>query len=260
MADDPRPELAPSWLPRQQRRRVDRQLHKLLRRGTCSICDHPLKHNTRTASGLDANGNAVVAGECCIDRLAEIFALGFYSSRKYDFLQSSDAKSDTQPTNEQILNAIALWQEVIADAEKHFTDVERRGGGIRASEIVLLNHPWKTDDRDWFQHNPTRSHRARMPFPGELSGKFGEMAKLQVAHVRIFNEHAEIQVLMLVRQVAPGSRIRAAITINAGLLPLPDDEAVAHALFEVAARHEAAPPDSEALDALIKKYTTGSTS
>ena len=35
----------------------------------------------------------------------------------------------------------------------------------------------------------------------------------------------------------------------------PDDEALAHALFEVAVKHEAAPPDGEALDALIAKYT-----
>jgi hypothetical protein len=51
--------------------------------------------------------------------------------------------------------------------------------------------------------------------------------------------------------------------LSIDLLPLPDDEAVAHALFEIAARREAIPPDDEALEALIKKYTTvvsGSTS
>ena len=36
----------------------------------------------------------------------------------------------------------------------------------------------------------------------------------------------------------------------------PDDEAFAHALFEVAVGREAIPPDSEALRALIEKYKT----
>ena len=68
-------QLAPSWLPRQQRRRIDRELHKLLRRDVCSICGSTFKHNSRTASGFDAHGNVAVAGECCIDRVVEIFGL-----------------------------------------------------------------------------------------------------------------------------------------------------------------------------------------
>jgi hypothetical protein len=42
-------QLAPSWLPRQQRRHVDRQLRRLLRRDVCSICGNTFKHNSRTA-------------------------------------------------------------------------------------------------------------------------------------------------------------------------------------------------------------------
>jgi hypothetical protein len=59
---------------------------------------------------------------------------------------------------------------------------------------------------------------------------------------------------VLVRQVEPGSRIRAAFCCGGDLLPLPNDEAVAHALFEVAMQREPVPPDSEALRALIEKY------
>ena len=39
--------LAPSWLPRQQRRHIDRQLRRLMRPGTCSICGSPFRHNSR---------------------------------------------------------------------------------------------------------------------------------------------------------------------------------------------------------------------
>ena len=41
-------QLAPSRLPRQQRRYVDRQL---IRPSVCLVCGSPLKHNTRMAGG-----------------------------------------------------------------------------------------------------------------------------------------------------------------------------------------------------------------
>jgi hypothetical protein len=235
-------ELAPSWLPRQQRRRIDHQLHKLLRRGTCSICSRPLKHNSRTASGLDAHGNVVVAGECCMSQVAEVFGLGLYSDRRYDFMSPRKTEPNIEPSPEKIVAAIAAQQEAIADSDKRLADVERRGGGIHASEVVLLDHPWKDDDREWFKQHPSRSHRMRMPFPGELDG-------VEIPAGR--------KMIMFVRQVEPGQRLRAAFDPDVVLLPgSPHDEAFAHALFEVAVGREAIPSDSEALDALIKKYTT----
>ena len=96
--------------------------------------------------------------------------------------------------------------------------------------VNLPDGPWKDDDRIWFEQNRERSHRVRMPFPGEYDA---EAAKAPTGHVLI----------VLVRQVEPGMRIRPAVSLNADLLPLPDDEAVAHALFEVAMRREAVPPD-----------------
>jgi len=50
-------QLAPSWLPRQQRRRINRQLHRLLQRDVCSVCGSLFKHNSRTTSGLDTQGS-----------------------------------------------------------------------------------------------------------------------------------------------------------------------------------------------------------
>jgi hypothetical protein len=68
-------QLAPSWLPQQQRRRIDHQLRKLPHRDGCSFCGGPFKHNSGTAAGFDAQGNVALAGECCFDRLAEGVAL-----------------------------------------------------------------------------------------------------------------------------------------------------------------------------------------
>jgi hypothetical protein len=63
---------------------------------------------------------------------------------------------------------------------------------------------------------------------------------------------------MPVRQVQPGSRLRATVVLDADLLPLPDDEAIVHALFDVAVRRQAVP--RHLVCTLIAKYTTGSQS
>jgi hypothetical protein len=59
--------------------------------------------------------------------------------------------------------------------------------------------------------------------------------------------------IVLVRQVEPGSRLRAAVYLNADLPPTADDEGVAQE-FDVAVRRVAVPLDSEALCTLIEKY------
>src|SRR5262245_32523191 len=87
-------------------------------------------------------------------------------------------------------------------------------------------HPWKSDDREWFERNRSRSHRVRMPFPGEVDK---EAINAPAGHV----------LTMLLRQVEPGTRLKAGFYLNANLLPVPDDEAVAHALFKLAVGREA---------------------
>ena len=79
--------LAPFRLSRHQRRRLERALRRLMRPGVCSICGSTLQHNSQTAGGLDAHDNVVLAGECCVSRVAKIFMRGFYSDRQYDFLR-----------------------------------------------------------------------------------------------------------------------------------------------------------------------------
>ena len=81
----------------------------------------------------------------------------------------------------------------------------------------------------------------RTPFPGELDG-------VEIPAGR--------KVVMLVRQVEPGRRLRVAFDPDVVLLPdSPHDEAFAHALFEVATGHEPEPPDRQAFCALVEKYT-----
>src|SRR5262245_59630012 len=111
------PNLAPASLPRQQRRAVNRELHRLLRRDDCSICGQSLAHNSTTTSGVDAEGNVVLAGECCANRVAEIFGVGFISTPQ---------------------------------ADTRLDDIVRRGGGSgdfgRIPEVNPHDGPWKEDD------------------------------------------------------------------------------------------------------------------
>jgi hypothetical protein len=112
-------------------------------------------------------------------------------------------------------------------------------------QVVLRtrDYPWESDDRDWFKHNPARSHRARMPFSGELDEETVKKAP------------AGFVVIMLVRQIAPGNRIRAAVARNVDAPPVPDDEAAIHALFEVMMGREPMPRDRQSKIALIEKYS-----
>jgi hypothetical protein len=229
-------------LTRQQRRHIDRQLRKLLRSNVCSICGGPFKHNSRTRGGLDSQGGVVLAGECCSTKVAATFVRGVYSARQHDFPWPHGDEPNVKPTDAQITEAIRLYQNFLTEADRVVDDLIRRGGDVPvAPKLNLLDQPWKANDRDWFERNPKRSHRVRIPFPGEL---VEEAAKVPTGKAR----------LMLVRQLEPGSRLRPNLCLDADLLPLPDDEAVAHALFEVAIGREAMPVDRQAFCVLIEKY------
>jgi hypothetical protein len=241
------PELAPSWLPRQQRRRIDRELHRLLRQDNCSICKSALTHNSRTTGGLDGNGKVVMAGECCISRVVTVFGSGLYVDHQYDFMVPSGSKPASEASREQILDAIAATQDLVADTDKKLDTITRQGGVEGPFNVSRLNHPWKDDDRDWFERNPTRAHRVRMPFPGEVDEFPAEAHEKEAPAGRAL--------IILVRQFEPGYRSRAGFYLNSRLLPVPDDEAVAHALFEVAGRREPVPSNQQAFLALVEKYT-----
>jgi hypothetical protein len=207
------PELAPSWLPRQQRRHIDRALRKLFQRDACSLCGESFKHYSATAAGFDAQGNVVLAGGCCASRVATVFGMGLYIER--NDLTGTDNVLD---------------------------DIVRRGGGAPVDpKLNLRDSPWKSDDVAWFTRNPRRSHRVRMPLPGEADKESAETPAGQV-------------LIVLVRQVEPSLRIRAVVGLDADLNPVPDDEAVVYALFEAVMGREPMPASSEGLRALIEKY------
>jgi len=101
-------------------------------------------------------------------------------------------------------------------------------GVIHRGQLALA---WLEQLRAKAMERAAKAGRARAPLPTPAS--------------------AGQALIVLVRQVEPGSRLRSGFYLNADLPPTADDEGVAQALFDVV--REAVPPDSEALCTLIEK-------
>jgi hypothetical protein len=70
-----------------------------------------------------------------------------------------------------------------------------RRGGLVVLDVGGSAPVWKAADRDWFAANPTRSHRLRRVFAGEL-----------------ITVDCDGMTHALVKQLEPGSRVRAFLT------------------------------------------------
>jgi hypothetical protein len=118
-------------------------------------------------------------------------------------------------------------------AEKLFNAATARRAGIppRMAETMIPHFEdanWKNSDREWFERNPSRSHRLRRVFPGEDA---------RATHI-------------LVRQVEKGWRVGAGIRKLE--IDIPDTEAMLHALFDLLI--EGRGVDADELAALAMKY------
>jgi hypothetical protein len=239
------PSLAPSWLSQEQRQNLDRVLNKLIARGACTICGSDFPHNSRTAYGFDHDDRVVMVGECCLDLIAIPIGSGFFSARRRKYGVGGGVGVgflNQKPLDQQPLNHLPnprrgpvppeIWEQFDQAVALQHRD-------ITAS---ITQFEKGSDDQTWFEQNPTRSHRARMPFPGEESLLSGPEIP------------AECTSFILVRQIKPGTRIRRGYYLNTALLPVPDDEAQIYAMFEIATGREPAPTTMQALCALREKY------
>jgi hypothetical protein len=231
-------------LNRAQRRRLDRAVQGLMGKDGCSICGAAFDHNACTYGGCDRYGRPAVVGDCCREHLVQVTAMGFYTTRIYDFLEHTgkrEPRRSTPNSTAEITSAIAAYRGWIEKTDRQADGMERRAGVRGLGPVSVLETPWKTDDRLWFEQNPDRSHRARPVFPGEADE---QAAKTPPGTV----------LLTLVRQVEPGKRVRASFYLNAALWPVPDDDAIAHALFDIATRQQAQPQNAAERAALVEKY------
>jgi hypothetical protein len=223
-------------LPQRERERIVRELLRLERSNNCSVCGSPLKHNSRTVGGLDQQGRIELAGQCCFDRVIQAVNYGNYFTRQYDFRPAVDPNNLTL---EQAAAASKAFQEKVERIDKELEDIERHSGTRLAAvtKVYLNDYLWTVDDELWFERNRERSHRVRLPFPSEFDAYAASSA-----------EH---ELVVLVRQI---TRLTVALSIPIEWLPVPNDEAVGHCLFEIAVGNEEMPPDGKALSALIDKY------
>jgi hypothetical protein len=99
-------------------------------------------------------------------------------------------------------DAIGIYVETPSEAD--YAALARRAG-LRGGGPGAFG-PWCIDDRKWFAAHPARCHRARPPFPGELAASGWDATAT----------------LIVVRQVAPGQRVR--LPLIWGGPPLPDHE------------------------------------
>ena len=147
---------------------------------------------------------------------------------------------------EEVTHALGALERAIAAADEQMPDDLWQRAGMSQppnASINVLDRPWKQDDRAWFEQHPERSHRARFPFDGEVGP---EELVAPEGH----------RLLLLLRQVEPGKRIKTGFFISNELPPVPDVEVVAHGLFDIATRRVPVPRNGEEMCTLIEKYQT----
>ena len=116
-------------------------------------------------------------------------------------------------------------------AARHLDDGMRRAAGVPLdAPIIGVSTPWSRSDRDWFKAHSDRAHRVRAALPGET-------------YARALADDEEV-VVVIVRQIEPGWRVRSPLVIVsiseelvetiADLIARGfDEENAAHVLFDL---------------------------
>jgi hypothetical protein len=208
-------------------RSMFRRVRQLLAKSPekCVRCGQPFAHNVRTYGGV-LDDEAVVVGECCVDRLSRIHTVGVYVHDRHGLYgEGSGLMDEGKPkSSEEVISAMIGLQKAIetVDAEIGEVDAVPKKAGVAAARMNLTDAPWKAADAEWFERHPDRTHHARAPMKGEA------------ANLGLDSDPTppEMELTILVRQVEPGRRLRSAF-FKPTDLPLPDVEPLAHALMDL---------------------------
>jgi hypothetical protein len=229
------------------RRRVERQIKELMRvdGDRCSSCKTPFPHNSRTFGGVKAGGEAALVGECCRRELKEGILAGVYVDQRYQSLPFGQTGQGTQPRSpSEIAEAVDAMQRSFQRLDQAANTIKAKGGiAAKDARINTTDSPWKDDDARWFKANPTRSHRLRSAFAGELKDLPHADEPIPPGH--------EYQ--MLVRQVEPGTRLRIVFYRNVEV-PIPDIEPLIHAAFDLVSSSEGGLLSTQEVADLALKY------
>lgn len=231
------------------RRRIERAIRTIIESDgdRCSMCKKTFEHNSKTFGGAAAGGVAVLVGECCRRRIKELVTQGVYVNRAYDdFAQRADSPASGTLAPQDVPVAVERLQEHFTSVDKFGSEIAKKGGLLRGTpRLHTSNSSWKADDAAWFKANPTRSHRLRPTLAGEVEGLFDRSS------IPVLPSGHEHQVL--VRQVEPGTRLRIPFGRNLEI-PIPDIEAVVHALFDIVAGSNGGVVNAREVIELAKRY------
>ena len=173
----------------------------------------------------------MLTGDCCRRRIATIVLEGLFLDRQVDDLVERLPLSNTDDAFHKgvdVHRAVHAIQKVFADRQADGRAVARRAGLLDGrAKLFTQTTAWKTDDAAWFEAHPDRSHRLRSLLGNEASASgFSAVGAMPDRH--------EMQILL--RQVEPGKRMRLPFGRNLDV-PIPDDETVLHALFDIVSGH-----------------------
>jgi hypothetical protein len=184
---------------RHERRRAARakRHQKLIERDDCALCHVRFAHMGAIYTGTTPDDEAVMVGECCVEKLKAIDGIGFNVD----------------------------YEGLAVDAAKR--------AGITTPLRMIPDNAWKEDDAAWFRNNPGRLHHVRLPYPGEISAR--GLAVLAVSNKPLDACPPEHECQVLLRQIEPGMRVSLVLGGSFGT-PIPDDESVVHAIFDLLMR------------------------
>ncbi len=211
---------------RAERRRFEKDFAIILRKDGdhCTLCRRKLEHNERTFGGKTAAGRVALTTDCCRSKLAVEIVTGLYATRHLEAMPTTSRKlgSKVAPGGDvnRTLDALQGHLSAIDDIA---TDTRRRAG-VRGTALVNLeDSEWKADDAAWFAGHPNRSHRLR-PMTDDEASSFPPAflaEPIPEGHRRD----------VVIRQIEPGRRVRLPFGRNVSV-PVPDLEAIIHALFD----------------------------
>ncbi|EMN8299887.1 hypothetical protein ACX1FK_28105 [Pseudomonas aeruginosa] len=237
---------------RSERRRYDKEFSKILKNDgdNCGVCRKPLQHNSRTFGGVLPGGQVVLTSECCYRQLEVVMGSGVFISQNADAVRDvlNQAKgiaggqpaSDPFEASKRLQSGIENLDKLVGQAK------ERAGISGPIQNVSLVATPWKTDDAQWFESHPGRSHRMRVAYPGELQKLSADLKSTVIPGGHQWE--------ILVRQIEQGRRVRTIFCRNIGI-EIPDVEEIIHALFDHVSNPKAAGIVTvEEIAALAQRY------
>jgi hypothetical protein len=180
----------------------------------CTYCKRPYVTRSKTAVG-EIDGIMHEVGECCFDKMKSTECVGLYISGEDRRANPGVEDRLMREVQSELAQAIAFGN-LTREAERY--------AGVRPTKINTdQNALWMSDDRQWFESHPHRSHRVRRAYPNETA--FKDM----VGHHQI----------IFIRQIRPGARVKTSSYWNDTWETMLDNDELISVCFDLLKDREA---------------------